>query len=48
MIVDGDVLMEGRQMTQLDEERILFEARAAVEALFERTGVRITGRWPVS
>ena len=47
-MVDGDILMEGRQMTHLDEERILFEARAAVDALFERTGVRITGRWPVS
>lgn len=48
VMVDGDILMEGRQMTQLDEERILFEARSAAEALFERTGVRITGRWPVS
>ena len=48
VMVDGDILMEGRQMTHLDEERILAEARSAAEALFERTGVRITGRWPVS
>jgi cytosine/adenosine deaminase-related metal-dependent hydrolase len=48
VMVDGDILMEGRQMTHLDEERILFEARSAAETLFERTGVRITGRWPVS
>ena len=38
VMVDGDILMEGRQMTHLDEERILFEARSAAEALFERTG----------
>ena len=45
----GDVLMEGReQMTHLDEERILAEARSAAETLFERTGVRTTRRWPVS
>ena len=48
VIVDGDVLMEGRHMTHLDEERILLEARTAAAALYERTGVRITGRWPVS
>ncbi len=48
VMVDGEILMEGRQMTRLDEERILAEARAAIASLFDRTGVRITGRWPVT
>jgi cytosine/adenosine deaminase-related metal-dependent hydrolase len=48
VMVDGEILMEGRRMTRLDEERILAEARAAIASLFDRTGVRITGRWPVT
>ena len=33
------VLMEGRGLTTLDEERVLAEARAAVDDLYTRTGV---------
>jgi hypothetical protein len=39
--------MEGRRMTQLDEERILHDARRAAASLYERTGVQVPGRWPV-
>jgi len=31
VIVDGDILMEGRQLTTIDEERAIFEANRAVE-----------------
>jgi cytosine/adenosine deaminase-related metal-dependent hydrolase len=47
VVVDGRVLMEGRTLTTLDEERILAEARAAVAGLYERTGVARPGVWPV-
>ena len=39
--------MEGRSLTTLDEERILAEARAAVDDLYARTGVARPGVWPV-
>ncbi len=46
VIVDGKVLMEGRQMTQLDEERILWEARATVADLYGRAGLERPTSWP--
>lgn len=47
VIVDGEVLMEGRQMTTLDEEHILWEARERAQGLFERAGLRPAQTWPV-
>jgi 5-methylthioadenosine/S-adenosylhomocysteine deaminase len=47
VVVDGKVLMEGRTLTTLDEERILAEARATVASLYLRTGVAKPGVWPV-
>ena len=47
VVVDGAVLMEGRSLTTLDEERILAEARAAVDGLYARTGIATPGVWPV-
>ena len=38
------VLMEGRSLTTLDEERILAEARSAVDGLYARTGVATARR----
>ena len=47
VVVDGTVLMEGRSLTTLDEERILAEARTAVDDLYARTGVPLPTGWPV-
>jgi cytosine/adenosine deaminase-related metal-dependent hydrolase len=47
VIVDGEILMEGRTMTKLDEERIIWEAREHAAALFERAGVEVPSAWPV-
>lgn len=47
VIVDGEVLMEGREMTRLDEERIIRDARERSAALFERAGVQVPQPWPV-
>jgi 5-methylthioadenosine/S-adenosylhomocysteine deaminase len=47
VIVDGEVLMEGREMTQLDEERILAEARERAATLYARAGVEVPQPWPV-
>ena len=47
VMVDGEVLMEGREMTQLDEERIVWDARNRSAQLFERAGVEVPQPWPV-
>jgi hypothetical protein len=39
--------MEDREMTQLDEERIIREARERSAALFARAGVEVPQPWPV-
>jgi hypothetical protein len=39
--------MEGREMTTLDEERILFDARERAADLYARAGVEIPSTWPV-
>jgi cytosine/adenosine deaminase-related metal-dependent hydrolase len=46
VVVGGDVLMEGRTLTTLDEERVLAEARSAVADLYGRTGVPTINAWP--
>jgi 5-methylthioadenosine/S-adenosylhomocysteine deaminase len=46
VVVGGDVLMEGRTLTTLDEERVLADARSAVADLYGRTGVPTTNAWP--
>jgi hypothetical protein len=40
--------MDGRVLTTLDEERVLADARAAVDDLYNRTGVERPAVWPVS
>ena len=47
VVVGGTVLMEGRALTTLDEERVLADARNAVADLYRRTGVPAPVSWPV-
>jgi cytosine/adenosine deaminase-related metal-dependent hydrolase len=47
VMIDGEVVMEGREMTRLDEEEILWEARRRSADLFARTGIEIPQLWPV-
>jgi cytosine/adenosine deaminase-related metal-dependent hydrolase len=47
VIVDGEVLMEGREMKTLDEERIILDARERAADLYARAGVEIPSTWPV-
>jgi hypothetical protein len=37
LILDGKVLIKGREFTELDEERILFEGKKQMEKLLKRT-----------
>jgi hypothetical protein len=39
--------MRGRELCTLDEERVLSEARTAVDDLYTRTGVERPVPWPV-
>jgi 5-methylthioadenosine/S-adenosylhomocysteine deaminase len=48
VVVGGRVLMEGRELKTLDEERILAETRRAVDDLYERTGVPRPSTWPTT
>ncbi|MFN8224283.1 MAG: amidohydrolase [Gaiellales bacterium] len=47
VVVAGRTLMEGRELVSIDEERVLAEARAAVDSLYERTQVARPSIWPV-
>jgi cytosine/adenosine deaminase-related metal-dependent hydrolase len=47
VIVDGDVLMEGRELKKLDEERIIRGARERSAGVFARAGVEVPQPWPV-
>ncbi len=48
VIVNGQVLMEGRKMKFLDEDEILQEARDASERLYATTGLEAPRRWEVT
>lgn len=47
VIVDGNVVMENRQVKTMDEDSILQKAQKTSEAIQERSGVRILPRWKV-
>lgn len=46
-IIDGNVVMENRQVKTMDEHSILQEAQRASEEIRERSHVRILPRWKV-
>lgn len=47
VVIDGQVIMQGRKVLTLDEETILAEVRQRQKALAERAGVKIRLSWPV-
>ena len=47
VVIDGQVVMEGRRVLTLDEESILDEARRRFPQVMERGGLNIAPRWPV-
>ena len=46
-IIDGKIIMDGRKVNTLDEQKILHEANERATKLLERAGVRISTRWPM-
>jgi 5-methylthioadenosine/S-adenosylhomocysteine deaminase len=49
LIVDGQIIMEGRRVLTMDEEAVLEESQAAAESIAQRAGLdRLAApRWPV-
>ena len=47
-IVDGKVLMDDRELTMIDEERVLRMAQERAEALLKRIDYPTAYRWPVN
>lgn len=49
VIIDGAIVMEGREMKTVDEERVLSEAQKAGRQVLKRTGLedKLRPRWPV-
>jgi cytosine/adenosine deaminase-related metal-dependent hydrolase len=47
VMIDGRIVMEGRQVLTLDEKEVLAEARERSAALVASTGVEIPSTWPV-
>ena len=47
VIIDGNVVMENRQVKTMDEHSILQKAQRASEEILERSQVRILPRWKV-
>jgi len=45
VIVDGEILLEQRQVKTLDESKIIQEANRRAEKLLERTGVVVKSKW---
>jgi cytosine/adenosine deaminase-related metal-dependent hydrolase len=47
VMIDGQIVMEGRRMLTLEEDEVLAEARERSAALVASTGVEIPSAWPV-
>ena len=47
VIIDGQIVMEDRQLLSGDREAILTEAEERGQNLLERTGIRVASPWPV-
>lgn len=47
VVIDGTIVMEGRQMLRLDEGQILRDADEHATKLYELTGLEVPKRWPL-
>jgi 5-methylthioadenosine/S-adenosylhomocysteine deaminase len=47
VVIDGQLVMQGRKVLTLDEEAVKAEARQRYAQLAERAEVKIAPRWPV-
>ncbi len=48
VIIDGEIVMENRNVKTFDEEKVIREANRRGEKLLERAGVGIASMWPFS
>jgi cytosine/adenosine deaminase-related metal-dependent hydrolase len=48
VMIDGQIVMQGRRVTTLDEEAIVEEARRRAPAVAERAGLKLGPRWPAA
>jgi len=47
VIADGRIIMEGRTLSTIDEERVLNEAERRASEVVERAGVKVPARWSI-
>ncbi len=47
VVIDGTVVMEGRQLLHIDEEQVLRDAADHARKLYERTGLEVRTLWPM-
>jgi cytosine/adenosine deaminase-related metal-dependent hydrolase len=47
VVIQGQVIVRGRRVLSMDEERILQEARERAIALWKRAGIERKAQWPV-
>lgn len=47
VVIGGKIVVEGRKVLTMDEERILAEANERVRKVYERAGIHYGPRWPV-
>jgi hypothetical protein len=47
VIVDGETIMEGRQVLTIDAERLYAQVNALSPKLIERAGLTPKPRWPM-
>jgi cytosine/adenosine deaminase-related metal-dependent hydrolase len=47
VVINGDIVMEGRRLRHIDEEEVLREAAEHARTLYERTGLEVPKLWPM-
>jgi cytosine/adenosine deaminase-related metal-dependent hydrolase len=47
VVIDGDVVMEGRRLVHIDEEEVLREAAEHTTNLYTQTGLEVRKLWPM-
>ena len=47
VVVDGQIVVEQRQLLTLDEDEVMHVAREHADALYKRAGIEIKPKWPV-